>query len=65
LRRLLTEERLVEHLSSNGRTEVETKYAAAPMVEKIRSVYEQCVMKSGTSFSVSATSGFKDPGTAS
>jgi glycosyltransferase involved in cell wall biosynthesis len=66
LRRLLTEDRLVEHLSSNGRTEVETRYAAASMVEKIRSVYEQCVTMSGTSFSVSATpERFKDPGTAS
>jgi glycosyltransferase involved in cell wall biosynthesis len=43
LRSLLTDENLAGNLSRNGRLEVEAKFDAGPMVDKIRTVYEQCL----------------------
>ncbi len=43
LRSLLTDENLAGNLSRNGRLEVEAKFDVGPMVDKIRTVYEQCL----------------------
>lgn len=50
LRRLLTEDSLVKHLSSNGRAEVAERFSDKTMVEQICAVYRNCLQSRNTAF---------------